>query len=85
MQVDLKKGFIKQYRRAPAEVEERFQSRLQLFKKNRFNPVLNNHGLTGKYAGYRSINVTGDWRAIFMEIGEDVYFVALGTHSQLYE
>ena len=80
-----KRRFVKQYRRASAEVKEKFQSRLQLFKENRFNPVLNNHGLTGKYTGYRSINVTGDWRAIFMEVGETVYFVALGTHSQLYK
>jgi len=42
--------------------------------------------LVGELRGYRSINITGDWRAIFMEIdgGKIIYFVAIGTHSQLY-
>ena len=85
MQVDLKRRFIKQYQRAPREVKEKFEARLRLFREDKYNPVLNNHGLTGKYAGFRSLNVTGDWRAVFMEVGETVYFVALGTHSQLYK
>jgi len=43
--------------------------------------------LTGKYKGFRSINITGDWRAVFRELksGEIVYFDLLGTHSKLYK
>ena len=67
------------------EVKEKFEAKLRLFREDRYSPTLNNHSLAGEYAGYRSINVTGDWRAIFMEVRETVYFVALGTHSQLYK
>lgn len=49
-------------------------------------PMLRNHSLSGKYKGCRSINVSGDWRAIFREYkgGAVIYFEMLGTHSELY-
>lgn len=45
--------------------------------------------LTGKLAPYRSINITGDWRALYSEDVDDegnktFIFEALGAHSQLY-
>ncbi|MBI2330404.1 type II toxin-antitoxin system mRNA interferase toxin, RelE/StbE family [Candidatus Daviesbacteria bacterium] len=58
--------------------------RLELFIINQFHPQLNNHSLTGKYKGNRSINITGDWRAIYSEEKDSVIFELLGTHSQLY-
>jgi len=48
--------------------------------------ILNNHALTGQWAGYRSINITGDYRAVYRLAEEDIaYFVALDTHSKLYK
>lgn len=82
--------FSKQYDKADSKIKKAFDKRLKIFLQDSFSPVLNNHGLTGQYASYRSINVTGDWRAIFCEQKEAggtkiVTFVALGTHSQLYK
>lgn len=50
-----------------------------------FHPQLSNHGLHGEYAGVRSINIGGDWRALYrcMEPGVAIFF-AVDTHSQLY-
>jgi addiction module RelE/StbE family toxin len=50
------------------------------------HPILKNHYLIGQLKGYRSININGDWRAIFEELDNSqiAYFVAIGTHSQLY-
>lgn len=55
--------------------------------KDRDDPKLNNHVLRGKLRGLRSINITGDWRAIFREYKKDkqILFDSLGTHSQLYK
>jgi addiction module RelE/StbE family toxin len=63
-----------------------FKNKLKIFIKNQYNPILNNHSLSGKLKKYRTINISGDWRAIFQEIKEEdsIYFVAIGTHSQLY-
>ncbi|GAI64559.1 unnamed protein product, partial [marine sediment metagenome] len=34
---------------------------------------------------YRSINITGDWRALYSKPDKDIIiFEALGIHSQLY-
>jgi len=48
-------------------------------------PVLENHPLQGRYEGYRSINITGDLRAVFKQVRPDKYwFTKIGTHSELY-
>lgn len=87
--IDYDKKFLKQLKKAPLEVKKAFVERFKLFLKEPFHPTLNNHSLTGNYDGFRSINVTGDWRAIYSEqIGEDskriITFHFIGTHSQLY-
>ncbi|HEY5601357.1 MAG TPA: type II toxin-antitoxin system mRNA interferase toxin, RelE/StbE family [Patescibacteria group bacterium] len=76
-------------KKSPLVIKIAFRKRLGLFLEEPFSFRLNDHSLTGKYLNYRSINITGDWRAIFEEFGEgedkEVLFVALGTHSQLYK
>lgn len=84
MEIEYSPGLVKQYKKAPKKVQEAFKQRLLLFAKKSDHTLLHNHALKGRYGRYRSINVTGDWRAIYEEIGKVAYFVALGTHSQLY-
>jgi len=81
--------FEKLLRKAPRLVRRAYQQRLTIFLRDQFHPFLNNHLLIGSYKGYRSINVTGDWRALYKEIIIDddrliIEFHLLGTHSQLY-
>lgn len=90
MQTNFAKKFKKQYEKADNKIKFAFDKRLKLFLQDPFYPLLNNHALTGQYLGKRSINVTGDWRAIFSEIengGEEkvVIFELLDTHSNLYK
>ena len=81
------KKFKKQYEKAPKNIQATFQKKLILFQKNKFHPLINNHALTGDLKGLRSINVTGDWRAVFKEDinANTIIFELLGTHSQLYK
>ena len=88
--VDYSKTFDKQLRKSPLKIKIAFRKRLKLFLENAFHPLLNNHPLSGKLSGYRSINITGDWRAIYSSVnnakGEiTVVFEMIGTHSQLYK
>ena len=86
MIVFLQKGFKKNYKKLTEPQKRKFKERRDLFLRDEFDPVLNNHALSGKYVGYRSINVTGDWQAVFRMIDDDtVYFEMLGTHSRLYK
>ena len=49
------------------------------------DPKLKVHPLKGKYAGYWSMSISGDIRALYVSEGETiVIFALIGTHSQLY-
>jgi len=86
MIVNYKKDFIKQLKKSPSKIKTQFIRRIEIFTRNPAHPTLHNHALTGEYDGCRSINITGDWRAVYTEITQNsVIFVALGTHSQLYK
>ncbi len=77
--------FEKDYQKLRTAEKRRVQERIMLFAKDPFDPILNNHGLKGKYEGYRSINVGGNLRALYKLAGEEtVIFVAIDTHSKLY-
>jgi len=85
MRVLFHKTFEKQYKSLRSAEKKKFLERIKTFVTDPFAPVLNNHPLKGKYQGYRSINITGDVRAIYELIGEaTAYFVAVDTHSNLY-
>lgn len=84
MKIILHKDFIKQYPKLRESEKSKFKKRRTLFMQDEFDPVLNNHSLKGKYSGYRSINITGDLRVIFQKNGDEVIFVAIGSHSSLY-
>lgn len=84
MKLNYHKDFIKDFGKQPKKIKEKFKERQVLFEVDEFNPVLNNHALKGKWLGYRSINVSGDIRAIFKRDTESVLFVVIDSHSKLY-
>lgn len=89
MEIEFSAHFRKQYRKATKKIKADFYKRLKLFQHNPHHSLLRNHLLTGNYKGYRSINITGDWRAIYSQTKDEqktiIIFEAIGTHSQLYE
>ena len=89
MEVELGARLREQYDTLDERIQSRLKDRLKLFKKDPENPVLRNHELKEKWQGYRSIDITGDYRAIFKEVGQEegkfAFFVALGNHKELYQ
>lgn len=89
MNIKYSATFKKQYKKAPKKIQEKVKERIILLVQDPANQLLNNHALTGKFRGYRSINITGDWRAIYsipldLKSKQEYYFELVGTHSQLY-
>jgi len=86
--IDYTNIFLKQLKKAPLEIKKAFKNRFVLFLKDEYCPTLRNHQLTDTLKSYRSINITGDWRALYSEytLGSKriIVFEMLGTHSQLY-
>ena len=77
--------FERQYKKLPRAMREKVVERLQLLVSDEFNPLLNNHKLNPPYAGYRGINITGDWRLIYKRINVNAFYMrAVGTHHQLF-
>ena len=85
MTVQYTPKFKKQYKLLPQKFKLQFDERLELFLTNPTHPRLRNHPLQGLFAGYWSINISGDLRALYLKRGEEIIIFALiGTHSQLY-
>lgn len=85
MQIKFHRKFRKKFKKLRQSEKDKFAERLELFEKNIFYPLLNNHPLHGEYAGYRSIDITGDLRAHYEQVNNDtVLFITIGTHPELY-
>lgn len=89
MKAKFDKLFLSQYKKADVRIRNQFDNRLRILVKEPTNPQLRNHALRDKWHGHRSIDVTADWRAIYREIRRRektiAYFVAIGTHKDLYK
>jgi len=85
MQIVFHRKWDKAYENLDADIQEKVDERIQLFRKNPHHQLLQNHKLKGEWSGYHSINITGDVRAIYEPVDGDVmHFVAVGTQSGLY-
>ena len=81
-------SFLRQLKKSDVRIRKAFKKRLLLFIENPNDLELNNHPLREPYLGYRSIDITADYRAIYKEIVQEddtyIYFTSFGTHTQLY-
>lgn len=88
MKVFFHKYFHKRFGKLPSKIKDKFDIQLELFCENIYDERLNNHELHGKYIKHRSINVTGNIRAVYRNVDTvmgGVLFVDIGTHPELYK
>jgi len=48
----------------------------------------NDHGLTGDLRGYRELHIggkTSNWVLLYQVVGDSVYFVATGSHDEVFD
>ncbi len=77
--------FVKKFVKLPLKVRIKFEQRLLVFISDPFSKELNNHSVENRFSGCRSINVSGDYRAIYKFENDIALFVNIGTHSELYD
>lgn len=86
--VRLAPELVKKLKKQGVRIRNSFKNAIDLFSRDPDEPQLDNHQLQRDWEGFRSIDVTSDWRAIFeyKQVGEETvaYFVDLGTHKELY-
>ena len=86
MHYSTSKKFAKQFSRLSRVLQTKALIRFELFINDPYASILNNHLLKGEWRECRSINITADIRAIYQILEEDItHFVAIGSHSELYE
>lgn len=85
MQLLFKTSYKKMYRKLRPRIRHAADDRLRRFAHNPLDPLLDDHPLHPPYAGCRSINISGDYRAIYYRESERaVRFIAIGTHHELF-
>lgn len=88
MTVKYSPSFLKTFKKVDVRIRKSFKEKILLFSKNPNDSELNNHELREEYKGYRSINITADYRALYKErkIAEETVanFEILSTHEELY-
>ena len=85
MRIVYSKAFKKQYKKLDQPWQEKCDERIRLWREDPTHPSLRVHPLVGSKAGYWSVNISGDLRALYYYEDETlVVFALLGTHSQLY-
>ena len=88
MKVFYDPAFIKKLKKVDVRIRKSVKEKILVFSRNPLDPQLNNHVLRREYKGYRSINITADYRVLYKEVvmaNEKIaYFVLLGTHVELY-
>ncbi len=84
MKAGYSKQFLRQYTKLPQKIRQKADERILLWQSDPLNSQLHDHQLKGKYKQYRSIDVTGDYRVLYLSQEGKAIFDKIGTHSQLY-
>jgi mRNA-degrading endonuclease YafQ of YafQ-DinJ toxin-antitoxin module len=70
MRIIKHKQFDKSMKLLLPKIQHKAIASLEVFVSNPFDDNLRNHALKGKRHGFRSIDVTGDYRIIFRELSD---------------
>jgi addiction module RelE/StbE family toxin len=88
MNVDFAPSFHKSFRKrieSYPKLIKKFDDRVQSFKLNPSNPLLNDHPLHGDKEGLRSFSISGDLRVIYyLQDDDTAIFLDIGSHNQVY-
>jgi addiction module RelE/StbE family toxin len=84
MKVSYTKNFLRQYAKLVPKIRQKVDERVLLWQDDPLNSQLRDHQLKGKYKQYRSVDITGDYRALYLREENLATFDIVGTHSQLY-
>jgi len=86
MKLRYSRSFQKQFQKLPSTRQHKVKEAVSVFEMEPTHQSLRNHPLKGDWQGYRSISAGGDLRLHYRTIKKDeVLFVAVGSHSQLYK
>ncbi len=78
------KKHFKERVQSHSNLYQKFNERVDLFVKSPDDPILKDHSLKGSKQRFRAFSITGDIRVIYFLEADNVYFVDIGSHNQVY-
>lgn len=85
MTIEYSSNFLRQTRKLSTQDQKRLSERLEWFKKDRLDPRLHVHPLTGRLKGYFSFSLDYSKRVVFLWMDtETVLFTDVGSHDVVY-
>lgn len=74
MTISYSKQFLKQAKKLEPKVRGKVVEKIRLFSEYPLHADLRNHQLKGKFKAYRSIDISGDYRALYLQRDSEVVF-----------
>lgn len=87
MTIKWHKIFEKHYKKRIApykKIKLRFRERTEIFINDPNSPIIKDHRLKGDLKKYRAFWIGGDLRISYKKIGDEIEFMDVGTHNQVY-
>lgn len=88
MRVEFSPDVLKFFKRTKIKnkgLASKIEEKLAIFVQNQNHPSLRLHKLSGSYNDRWSISITDSVRMVFLRrLDNTIYFVAIGTHDQVY-
>lgn len=81
------RNFEKHYKqriKLQPKLVRQFGQRYKLFLSGERGKPLDDHSLSGTLQGRRAFSITGDIRVVYMELEDQIIFLDIGTHNQVY-
>jgi len=88
MNIKYSPHFIAQYKKLVKKnkrLEGLIEERIKLFISDKTNPSLHLHKLQGNLASDWSISIESNMRIILTYFDENMYFVDIGSHDEVYK
>lgn len=67
-----------------SKLTKQFGERYKLFLAGERGKPLDDHALSGSLQWRRAFSITGGIRVIYIELEDQIIFLDIGTHSQVY-
>ncbi len=87
MRIAYHKNFIKNFKKRFGNnhtFKEKYRQRVKLLLVDPSSPVLRVHSLVGEKISLKAFSITGDVRVVYQKLGDEIIFLDIGTHNQVY-
>jgi len=62
-----------------------FLEAVDIFEADRTSPIINDHQLEDRMFNFRAFSINENYRVVYIDKGEVVIFMDIGTHEQVYK